>query len=111
MPRNDFNEEEYPPNVSVKEINGFDNTVTAAYRAFENSGTAILQAIALYLNLDENFFDDYVYNGNSILRAIHYPPIVAEPSSAIRAEQHEDINLITFIGWRFCRRVANFDKR
>src|SRR6188768_4214326 len=76
MPRNDFNEEEYPPNVSVKEINGFDNTIVAAYRAFENSGTAILQAIALYLNLDENFFDDYVYNGNSILRAIHYPPIV-----------------------------------
>ena len=38
-----------------------------------------------------------VHNGNSILRAIHYPPISSEPASAIRAEQHEDINLITLL--------------
>jgi isopenicillin N synthase-like dioxygenase len=31
------------------------------------------------------------------LRAIHYPPITSEPKSAIRAEQHEDINLITLL--------------
>jgi isopenicillin N synthase-like dioxygenase len=31
------------------------------------------------------------------LRAIHYPPITVEPKSAIRAEQHEDINLITLL--------------
>jgi len=35
--------------------------------------------------------------GNSILRAIHYPPILEEPKSSIRAEQHEDINLITLL--------------
>ena len=51
----------------------------------------------MYLNLEEHYFDDYVYNGNSILRAIHYPPITHEPKSAIRAEQHEDINLITLL--------------
>src|SRR5678809_61540 len=68
-----------------------------AYRNFEKSGKALLQAIALYLNLDENYFDEYVHNGNSILRAIHYPPILNEPKSAIRAEQHEDINLITLL--------------
>jgi isopenicillin N synthase-like dioxygenase len=68
-----------------------------AYRAFEKSGKSLLQAIALYLDLDENYFDDYIYNGNSILRAIHYPPITSEPKSAIRAEQHEDINLITLL--------------
>ena len=38
-----------------------------------------------------------MHNGNSILRAIHYPPITSEPKSAIRAEQHEDINLITLL--------------
>jgi isopenicillin N synthase-like dioxygenase len=52
----------------------------------------LLQAIALFLGLDEHYFDEYVHNGNSILRAIHYPPISNEPKSAIRAEQHEDIN-------------------
>ena len=36
-------------------------------------------------------------SGNSIIRTIHYPPITSEPDSAIRAEQHEDINLITLL--------------
>ena len=97
VPRDNFNEEEYPPNVSVNQIAAFNPTFESAYRAFEKSGTALLQAIALYLGLDEHYFDDYVRNGNSILRSIHYPPITSEPKSAIRAEQHEDINLITLL--------------
>ncbi len=96
-PRDNYKEEEYPENVKVNEVAAFNPTFDAAYRAFEKSGTALLQAIALYLGLKENYFDEYVYNGNSILRAIHYPPITHEPASAIRAEQHEDINLITLL--------------
>lgn len=95
--RSGFNEVIYPENVSVNEIKDFDRTLAEAYRAFEKSGSALLKAIALYLGLDENYFDDFVYNGNSILRSIHYPPITTEPVSAIRAEQHEDINLITLL--------------
>lgn len=95
--RDNFNEVVYPDNVSVKEIEDFDKTLAEAYRAFEKSGESLLQAIALYLDLDENFFDGFIHNGNSILRAIHYPPITVEPASAIRAEQHEDINLITLL--------------
>jgi isopenicillin N synthase-like dioxygenase len=97
IPRDNYKEEEYPPNVQVNQIPTFNPTMEAAYRAFEKSGTALLQAIALYLGLDEHYFDNYVYNGNSILRSIHYPPITHEPKSAIRAEQHEDINLITLL--------------
>jgi isopenicillin N synthase-like dioxygenase len=89
--------EAYPDNVTVNEIPEFTPTLNAAYRNFEKSGTALLQAIALYLGLDEQYFDQWVHNGNSILRAIHYPPIKGEPKSAIRAEQHEDINLITLL--------------
>jgi len=88
---------EYPDNVSVEEVEGFNETLYKAYRAFEKSGKSMLQAIALYLGLDEHFFDDKVEEGNSIVRAIHYPPITEEPKSAIRAEQHEDINLITLL--------------
>jgi isopenicillin N synthase-like dioxygenase len=87
----------YPPNVQVGSIAAFNPTFDAAYRGFEKSGKALLRAIALYLGLDENYFDPFVTNGNSILRAIHYPPITDEPKSAIRAEQHEDINLITLL--------------
>ncbi len=97
VPRDNFSEEEYPANVEVKQVEGFNETFEKAYRAFEQSGKALLQAIALYLGLDEHYFDNYVHNGNSILRAIHYPPITQEPKSAIRAEQHEDINLITLL--------------
>lgn len=94
---NDPVKSEYPDNVQINEISEFNPTLQQAYRAFEKSGRALLQAIALYLNLDENYFDQYIHNGNSILRTIHYPPITAEPKSAIRAEQHEDINLITLL--------------
>ncbi|MBD0332774.1 MAG: isopenicillin N synthase family oxygenase, partial [Chitinophagaceae bacterium] len=89
--------EEYPQNIYVEEIPEFNTTLYKAYRNFEKSGKALLRAIALYLGLDENYFDEHVHNGNSILRAIHYPPITSEPKSSIRAEQHEDINLITLL--------------
>ncbi|AXY76628.1 isopenicillin N synthase family oxygenase [Paraflavitalea soli] len=94
---NDPVKNEYPDNVKVKDVAAFNVTFEEAYRAFEKSGKALLQAIALYLGLDEHYFDAHIHNGNSILRAIHYPPITSEPKSAIRAEQHEDINLITLL--------------
>jgi isopenicillin N synthase-like dioxygenase len=94
---NDPIKKEYPDNVVVQEVPEFTPTLQKAYRSFEKSGTALLQATALYLGLDEHYFDEWVHNGNSILRAIHYPPIKSEPKSSIRAEQHEDINLITLL--------------
>jgi len=88
---------EYPDNVIVTELPEFNPIFSTAYRSFEASGTLLLRAIARYLGLDEKYFDPFIHNGNSILRAIHYPPITVEPRSAIRAEQHEDINLITLL--------------
>jgi isopenicillin N synthase-like dioxygenase len=94
---NDPIKSEYPDNVRVDEIVPFNDTLFNAYRNFEKSGKALLSAIALYLGLEEHYFDKHIQNGNSILRCIHYPPITQEPKSAIRAEQHEDINLITLL--------------
>jgi isopenicillin N synthase-like dioxygenase len=88
---------EYPNNISVNEQPEFTPTMMRAYREFEKSGAYLLEAIALYLNLDKNYFVPFTHNGNSILRAIHYPPITSEPKSAVRAEQHEDINIITLL--------------
>jgi isopenicillin N synthase-like dioxygenase len=92
-----MSDEHYPPNPAGPDIEKFNIVFNQAFRAFENSGSALLKAISLYLHLPETFFDDKIKNGNSILRAIHYPPITQEPASAIRAEQHEDINLITLL--------------
>jgi isopenicillin N synthase-like dioxygenase len=93
----EYSAESYPSNVQVGEMPLFNEQFLAAYRAFETSGGALLRAIALHLGLDEFYFDNHIHLGNSILRAIHYPPIKNEPQSAIRAEQHEDINLITLL--------------
>jgi len=87
----------YPENLEVKELPEFHNAGKKLFKSFELSGRYLLQAIANYLGLDEHYFDNKIHNGNSILRAIHYPPISREPESAIRAEQHEDINLITLL--------------
>ena len=89
--------EVYPQNVTVTELPQFTSELTAAYRSFENCGTLLLQAVAQYLSLDQHYFDPYIRNGNSILRCIHYPPIIREPKNALRSEQHEDINLITLL--------------
>lgn len=88
---------EYPDNVKVTEVPAFDELGTQLYRSFERCGIDLLRAIAIHLGIGEFYFDKYVHNGNSILRAIHYPPITQEPKNAIRAEQHEDINLITLL--------------
>lgn len=87
----------YPRNVVVSEIPEFNPVFEEAFKSFEYSGGALLSSIATYLQLPEDYFKERIHNGNSILRAIHYPPIVSEPKSAIRAEQHEDINLITLL--------------
>ncbi len=87
----------YPDNVQVAESPAVSELGFELYRAFEKAGGALLEAIAVYLNLPDNYFEQYIQHGNSILRSIHYPPITQEPASAIRAEQHEDINLITLL--------------
>lgn len=87
----------YPDNVKVAEVADFAKTGDELYRAFEKSGSMLLEAIGIYLDLGRDYFTDKIHEGNSILRAIHYPPITKEPESAIRAEQHEDINLITLL--------------
>lgn len=87
----------YPENVYVAEMPEFNKVARELYQSFEQSGAYLLEAIAIFLGLPKDYFDKHIEGGNSILRAIHYPPITAEPKSAIRAEEHEDINLITLL--------------
>jgi isopenicillin N synthase-like dioxygenase len=97
VPNDHPNKADYPDNKPVAEAPEFVRLGKELYRAFEKAGGHLLKAIALHLDLGERYFDDRIRHGNSILRSIHYPPITREPESAIRAEQHEDINLITLL--------------
>ena len=92
--------DEYPGNIMVDELPDFNPTTLDVYQKLEWAGKHLLRAIAVYLNLPENYFDDKVHNGNSILRTLHYFPITnpdALPEDAVRAGAHEDINLITLL--------------
>jgi len=88
---------EYPENVSVSELPEFNTVGKETYQMLEKTGVYVLRALALFLDLDEFYFDNYIKNGNSILRPIHYPPITEEPKNAVRAAAHGDINLITLL--------------
>lgn len=96
---NDNNDSEYnyPDNVIVDELPDFNTVGKEAYKMLEKTAKYVLRALALYLNLEETYFDSYIHNGNSILRPIHYPPILEEPENAVRAAAHGDINLITLL--------------
>ncbi|MEM6718855.1 MAG: 2-oxoglutarate and iron-dependent oxygenase domain-containing protein [Bacteroidota bacterium] len=94
---NDALKAEYPDNVTVTELPEFNSVGEETYKMLEKTGVYVLRALALYLGLDEFYFDNFIKNGNSILRPIHYPPITSEPKDAVRAAAHGDINLITLL--------------
>jgi isopenicillin N synthase-like dioxygenase len=94
---NDKLKAEYPKNVIVNEVPNFNNVGMEAYKMLEKTAIHVLRALAIYVGLDELYFDKFVINGNSILRPIYYPPIQGEPKGAVRAAAHGDINLITLL--------------
>ncbi|MES2730515.1 MAG: 2-oxoglutarate and iron-dependent oxygenase domain-containing protein [Bacteroidota bacterium] len=97
---NDPIQHQYPDNIFPEEFSDMKQVTLESYRRLEAAGTQMLRAIALYLGLQENYFDNKVKNGNSILRAIHYYPITnpdSIPEDAVRAAAHGDINLITLL--------------
>lgn len=91
---------EYPDNVFPTEQPEFEEYTVEAYNTLQVAGKNLLRAIAIYLELPEDYFEDKVKHGNSILRAIHYFPISNPdevPEGAVRAAAHGDINLITLL--------------
>lgn len=85
------------PNPWPAEVADFEEKASRLYRALDELGRRVLQLIALALGLDQFWFDRKVNLGNSVLRAIHYPPIADKETPAVRAAAHEDINLITLL--------------
>jgi isopenicillin N synthase-like dioxygenase len=85
-----------PPNVWPTEIPTFQANIYALFEALDGLGLTLLRAIARHLGLASNHFDSSVELGNSILRALHYPPVEG-PSDHVRAGAHEDINVITLL--------------
>lgn len=86
------------PNVWPEAPDGFRDTFETLFDRLFDTGRELLKAIAIGIDLPEDWFEDRVKGGTSLLRLLHYPPIPAgaDPRS-IRAAAHEDINLITLL--------------
>ena len=95
--RDDKYAEAMPANVWPSEVPAFRERALALYEALDGLGSRMLSALALGLDLPEDYFADKTNNGNSILRPIHYPPITTDDVPNVRAGAHEDINLITLL--------------
>ena len=83
-------------NISVSEISDFNDQFDILFNQLNMLGLKVLSAIAVILGKEPSFFDSWALKGNSILRLIHYPPVV-DSSNILRARAHEDINLITLL--------------
>ncbi len=86
-----------PPNVWPDRPGDFRKVMSDLYRQFDATGAQILSAIALFLGLNEHWFDPAIEDGNSVMRLLHYPPLRNLEGEAIRAGAHGDINLITLL--------------
>jgi isopenicillin N synthase-like dioxygenase len=83
-------------NIWPEEVESFRATFLELFAAFDTAGLRILEAIARYLGLAPDYFEDTVSDGNSVLRLLHYPPTSGDGPN-VRAGAHEDINTITLL--------------
>ncbi|TAM34116.1 MAG: isopenicillin N synthase family oxygenase [Rhodanobacter sp.] len=97
IPRDSTFADVMPPNLWPAEVPEFRQYGYGLYQALDQLGTRVLRALALHVDLPENYFEDKTEQGNSILRPIHYPPITEENVPNVRAGAHEDINFITLL--------------
>ena len=85
-----------PQNKLVNEIPEFNKKIDKLFSEFDSLGQSLLQSIALFLDLEESYFETIANKGNSVMRSIHYPPVRIDDKGE-RSGAHEDINLITLL--------------
>lgn len=88
---------DYEKNIWVDDE--FKKIFIELYSKLDQFASVLLCSISEYLNLPKQTLSDMAKDGNTILRALHYPPLTDEhfQSGAVRSAEHEDINLITIL--------------
>ena len=85
-----------PSNKWASEIPDFKEKVSELFNQFDLVGRSLLRSVAIFLQIEENYFEEVANEGNSVMRSIHYPP-VRQNEKGERSGAHEDINLITLL--------------
>lgn len=82
-------------NLWPQEVPGFRRALTELFQGLDALAQDLLRGIALHLDLPVDWFTDRSRRGDTILRALHYPPL--PDGAGLRAAPHGDINLITVL--------------
>ena len=73
----------YGRNIWPQNNEAFKKGPTPGFvQSFGVCADSLLRALALYLDEPEGLFADMIVEGDTILRAIHYPPIPPEKNPA-----------------------------
>ena len=87
-----------PPNLFPAEVPSFGDALSELFDNQDRFANSLLACLGEYLGQPEGTFEQLVRDGNSVLRVIHYPDQLGQvPAGAVRAAEHEDINLITIL--------------
>ena len=93
----------YGPNQYPDSLSGFADQAEHHYRDMLALGKTILSALALALDIKEDFFEDKFDHPLSVLRFLHYPPRLPHtdangaPVPAVGAGAHTDYGCITIL--------------
>ncbi len=91
-------DEPFEPNVWPAEAPGVRAAFSQLFGALNETGVMLLRALAPKLGLAEDWFDEKVRFGTSLLRVLHYPPLAPDANpNAVRSAAHEDINFLTIM--------------
>ena len=88
----------FAPNIWPNDLPEFNHVFHSLFQALDDTGRIMLQALTIPLDVDKDYFTRMTDTGSSILRLLHYPPLMkGTDPNCIRAAAHEDINLITLL--------------
>ena len=88
----------YAPNIWPERPHDFKQVMVTYYDAMIGLASHVLRAMAMALNVDENYFADKFDRQASVCRIIRYPAVKETPlPGQLRAGTHTDYGIMTFV--------------
>jgi isopenicillin N synthase-like dioxygenase len=88
----------YAPNIWPEKPDDFKQTMVTYYDAMMGLASHVLGAMAMALDVDENYFADKFDRQASVCRMIRYPAVTTPPlPGQLRAGTHTDYGIMTFV--------------
>jgi isopenicillin N synthase-like dioxygenase len=88
----------YAPNIWPERPGDFKQTMLAYYDAMQGLAWQVLRAMAMALDVEENYFADKFDRQASTARMIRYPAVTQAPlPGQLRAGAHTDYGAMTFV--------------